>query len=264
MVNRLIYATTEMFLLQYNKMIVRLPRLAMSNERVSPEEITKQRTPSELWNWLIKKVKQICSTQEGIQDFRLQKGLIKQLVEEIGPLAIFGMHKYADNDQILLQPVIGNQPYDAVVTDLRTKPASQTYIEITQSHEGENDYWRRCELLKKGYVFSYAPVIKTGAKKTKMQVSIPPKATSVEERVRNELERIRDAAKRKEGKDYPTNTSLIIFFDDTPPFQEVIDNKKLDSFVNENILNLGLRFSALYLVGSARVISREYSLIKKI
>ena len=172
------------------------------------------------------------------------------------------MHKYADNNQILLQPVIGNQPYDAVVTDLRTKPASQTYIEITQSHEGENDYWRRCELLKKGYVFSYAAVIKASTKKTKMPVSIPPEATSVEERVQKELERILAAAKGKEGKDYPANTSLIIFFDDTPPFQEVIDNKKLDSFVNKTILNLDLRFSAFCLVGSGRDVFREFSINK--
>ena len=236
----------------------------MSNEGISKEELIKKRTPSELWNWLIEKVAQLGSTNEGMKDLRLQKGLVKQLMEEIGPLAIFGMHKYADNNQILLQPVIGNQAYDAVVTDLRTNPASQTYIEITQSHEGENDYWRRCELLKKGYVFSHAPVIKTDTKKTKMQVSIPPEATSVEERVKSELERILAAAKGKEGKDYPANTSLIILFDDTPPFQEVVDNKKLDNFVNKNILNLDLRFSALYLVGSGRVIFREFSLIKKI
>jgi hypothetical protein len=145
----------------------------MSDEHVSQEELTKERSPSELWDWLIQKVKQICSSYEGMKDFRLQKGLIKQLVEEVGPLAIFGMHKYRDNNQIRLKPVIGNQSYDAVVTDLENNPASHTYIEITQSHEGENDYWRRCALFKKGYVSSYAPVIKTYTKKTKVQVSIP-------------------------------------------------------------------------------------------
>jgi len=234
----------------------------MSNERVSHKELTKQRTPSELYGWLIQKVQQICSTDEGKKDFRLQKGLIKQLEEEIVPLAIFGKHKFGDTDQILLQPVIGNQNYDAVVVDLRTKPAYQTYIEITQAHEGENDYWRRCELLKKGNVPSYAPVIKKGTKKNRT-VSIPPEATSVEERVKNELDRILVAAQNKEHIDYPANTSLIIFFDDTPPFQEVIDNEKLDRFVNEKIVNLDLRFSALYLVGSIGITFREYP-IKKI
>ena len=116
----------------------------MSNEGISREELTKKRTPSELWNWLIQKVKKICSTDEGIKDFRLQKRHTKEFVEEIRPLAIFGMHKYADNNQVLLQPVIGNQNYDAVVTYLRSKPAYQSYLEITQSCEGKNDYWRRC------------------------------------------------------------------------------------------------------------------------
>jgi len=70
-------------------------------------------------------------------------------------------------------------------------------------------------------------------------------ANSVEGRVNNELERILEAAKRKKGKDYPANTSLIIFFDDTCPFQKVIDDEKLDSLVDKNILNLDLRFSML-------------------
>ena len=97
----------------------------MSNDHLCKEEIEKERTPTELWDWLIQKVEQICSTKEGLEDFRLQKGLLKQLVEEIAPLAIFSKHKFGDTDQVLFQPVIGNQNYDAVVTDLRTKPASQ-------------------------------------------------------------------------------------------------------------------------------------------
>jgi len=232
----------------------------MANKRISQEELTKKRTPSELWDWLIQKVKQICSTKEGMKDFRLQKKPLKQLVEEIAPLAIFGKHKFGHTDQVLLQPVIGNENYDAVVTDLRTKPASQTYIEITQAHEGVNDFWRRCELLDKGCVPSYSPVIRTGTKKTKMQVSIPLEATSVEEDVKNEMDRILTAAKKKERKVYSENTSLIIFFDDTLPFQEVQDNDYLDSFVNDKILKLDLRFSSLYLVGKAGIIFREYSL----
>ncbi len=129
----------------------------MPNEYVSKEDLEKERTPSELWDWLIQKVNQICATEEGRRAFRLQNDKekhIKKLVEEVRPLAIFGKHEFDDTDQVLLQPIIGNQNYDAVVTDLRTAPVSKGYIEITQSHEGEDDYWRRCELLKEGYVFS--------------------------------------------------------------------------------------------------------------
>ena len=81
----------------------------MTDKIISEKELTENRTPSELWNWLVDKVKQICSTEEGLKDFRLQKGLVKQLVGEIAPLAIFGRHKFGDTDQVLLQPIIGNQ-----------------------------------------------------------------------------------------------------------------------------------------------------------
>ncbi|MBI2917799.1 MAG: hypothetical protein HYY01_07360 [Chloroflexi bacterium] len=230
----------------------------MPNEHVSNQELQKARTPSELWDWLIQKVDQICSTPEGIQDFRLQKGLIKQLVEEVRPLAIFGEHKFGDTNQVHLQPVVGNQNYDAVVTDSRTEPHSTSYLEVTQAHEGENDYWRRCELLRKGFVFPYATVIKQGTNKNRT-VSVPPEATSVEERVKTELRRILIAAQKKEHRDYPANTSLVIFFDDTPPFQKVIDHERLDVFVRGEILNLDLRFAKLYLVGEAKGVFREYS-----
>ena len=235
----------------------------MPNEHVSKKELEKERTPSELWDWLIQKVNQICSTEEGRRTFRLQNDKekhVKKLVEEVTPLAIYGKQKYGDTDQVFLQPVIGPQNYDAKVIDKRTEPASVTYIEITQAHEGEDNYWRRCELLEKGIVFSNAPVIKTGKGKNR-SVSIPPEATSVEERVKNELNRILDAAKRKAGKDYPPNTSLIIFFDDTPPFEEalkVINHTTIDSFVKKEIMNLGLRFSQFYLVGEAKEVFREY------
>jgi hypothetical protein len=214
-----------------------------------------------LRSWVIEKTGEMGSTQQGRRVLRLQKGFAKQLMEEVLPLSIFGKHKYGDTDQVLLQPVIGNQPYDAAVKDLTTDPPTESFVEITQSHEGEDNYLRRCQLLDKGYDFPYAPVIKTRTKKGRA-FSIPPEANSVDERVENELKRILAAAKGKEGKEYPPNTSLVIFFDDARPFRECMDNVRLDSFVTSNISNLDLRFSTLYLVGWD--VFREYSLVKKI
>lgn len=232
----------------------------MSNEFIGENELTKERTPSELWDWVGQKTGQIYySCDGGRRALRLQKGLTKPLVEEVLPLAIFGKHKFGDTDQVLLQPVIGNQPsYDAVVTDMRTEPPTRSLVEITQSHEGRDNYLRRCELLDKGRVPPYAPVVKTGRGRA---FSIPAKASPVEQRVQNELDRIVAAAKRKEGKDHPANTSLVIFFDDAPPFQECMDHENLDAFVTGRILNLDLRFSTLHLVG--RDVFREYTLVKK-
>lgn len=144
------------------------------------------------------------------------------------------------------------------MTDLRSKPVSQSYIEITESHEGENDYLRRLLLSQQRFVF-HGPVIKTGTKKTGLHVSIPPEAFVPSEVAEEELKRILEAARRKEGKDYPSNTSLIIFFKDDLNFRKAIDDRHLGIFVKENILSLDLRFEVLYLVGQYRKFG-EFSL----
>lgn len=235
----------------------------MSDESISEEELTKERTPSELWSWFKQRNDQIYySSDEGRKALRLHEGLAKQFMEEIYPLAIWGKRKFGDTAQILIRPVIGFQNYDAIVTDLRTKPASQSYVEITQSHEGENEYLRSFVLHNKGLVSRYGMVSKKGTKKTGLKVSVEPGGAYVEEAAKDDLKRILAAAERKKGKDYPANTSLIIFFDDSLHFPRVVDDAHLDDFVNRDILKLDLRFSTLYLVGLDHVF-REYSLAKR-
>lgn len=234
----------------------------MSNESVSIEELTKKRTPSELLTWVRLKMEQIGSIDDGERALRLREGLAKQLIEEVLPLALFGWHKFGNTARILLQPIIGNQGYDAIVTDLRCKPSSLSYIEITQSHEGEADFLRRLDLHQRGFTFGYSPVNKKGTKKTGLQVSINPKVVSATDVARDELERIVSAAKRKEAKDYPANTSLVIVINDDLFFQKAINNAKLDAFVKKDVLSLDLRFSTLYLVGWQESIFQEFSLCK--
>jgi len=234
----------------------------MSSEGISVEELTQKRTPSELLSWVKWKMDQMGATDEGGRTLRLREGLAKQLMEEVYPLALFGWRRFGNTDQILMQPIIGNQSYDAIVTDLRSKPPCQSYVEITQSHEGESDYLRSLVLEQRGIVPMHSPVIKRGTKKTGRQVSIPLKAVSADEVAKKELEKIVDAAKRKAGKDYPINTSLIIVFDDGLFFQRAID-VNLDAFVNKYIRKLDLRFSTLNLVGWQKVL-REFNLDKRI
>ena len=234
----------------------------MLRKGIGIEQLTKKRTPSELLSWVKRKMEQIGSTDEGERALRLREGPAKQLMEEVYPLALFGWRKFGNTDQILMQPIIGNQSYDAVVTDLRSKPASESYIEITQSHEGENDYLRRLVLQRQGFAFDHSPVIKKGTKKTGLQVSIPPKAVSPDEVARDELKRIFDAARRKAAKYYPINTSLIIVFDDDLVFRRIVDDAYLDTFVKENILKLDLMFSILYIIGWQNVF-REFRLGKR-
>ncbi len=237
---------------------------SVSNEDISIEELTKERTPSELLSWWKRKNDEVYySTNKGRKALRLHEGLAKQFMEEVLPLALFGVHKFNNTEQILVQPVIGCQNYDAVVTDLRTTPASKSYVEITQSHEGKESALRRLALFQSGSVPGYGKIIKTGTKRTGIQVYAEAEAFPVEAPPSDDdLEKMLAAAKKKEGKSYPANTSLIIFFDSLH-LARVPDVAKLDDFVNKYILKLDLRFSMLYLVNLNNVF-REFSLVKRV
>ena len=118
------------------RQLVRM-QVNMSNKNLGIDELAKWRTPSELLAWVEAKLDQIGSTDAGERALRFGEGLAKQFVEEVYPLAIFGVHKFGNADRILLRSVIGNQAYDAEVTDTACDRRPLGYIEITQSHEGE-------------------------------------------------------------------------------------------------------------------------------
>ncbi len=231
----------------------------MPNESISVDELTKKRTPLQLLDWVKQEVERLELTEEGHRELLLHEGLAKQLMEEVYPLAKFGTHKYDKTDQILIQLIRGSQNYDAVITDLRIEPPIQSYVEITQAHEGENQHLRSLVLYKNVIVPMLSPVIKKGTKKKGMQITTPNLATDVEQNVIDEQWRIIEAAKRKAGKDYPFDTSLLIIFNDGLHFQNVVNDIELDAFTVEHVLNLDLRFSTLYLMGWYNVF-REFSL----
>jgi len=233
----------------------------MPNEVINIEELTRKRTPSELLSWVNWKREQIASTEEGERALILHEGLMKQFEEEVYPLALFGQRKYGDTNEILMQPIIGNQGYDAAITDLRSEPARESYVEITQAHEGENDYLFRLVLSRQGITFGHSRPVKAGTKKTGLRVSIPPQVVSPSEVATKELKKIVDAAKRKTAKDCPINTSLIIVFEDDLLFRKTVDDRYLEAFVKKNISKLDLRFSMLYLIGW-KITFREFSLGK--
>jgi hypothetical protein len=228
------------------------------NQILTTEDITKKRTPLELFNWWTKKSDELYySSSEGREAFRLHLGKAKIFMEEMHPLSLFGKRKYDDTDNVIFQSVIGNQSYDAILTDARSEPILQSYIEITQSHDGEEQYLRDFVLFNTGSVYPYGNVIKTGTKHSGIQVEVQPHIINVEKAAEKDLSNILRAAKKKAGKPYPANTSLIIFFDDRLHFPRVISDTQLDNFVKKNILCLNLNFSSLFLVGFDHVF-REF------
>jgi len=233
----------------------------MDEEIITEDEITTERTPAELIKWVESKLDAVASTDSGEKTIRLRQGLAKQLVEEVYPLAIFASKKYGETNLVHIKPIIGNQNYDAILTDNSYSPASVSYVEVTQAHEGETEYLRAIHLQEHGYVPGIGTVKKEGTKKTGLRVSAQPEAVSVDSVAGSELQKIVDAIGRKEGKSYPDNTCLVIKFDDGYMFRRAADGTTIDRFVHDKIVGRALHFNEICLVGKFKEVFRQYDLI---
>jgi hypothetical protein len=229
----------------------------MDEEIITEDEITTERTPQELIEWVETKI-----NKADEKSIRLRQGLAKQLVEEVYPLAIFAFKKYGKTKLVHIKPVIGNQNYDAILTDNSYSPASVSYVEVTQAHEGEAEYLRAVHLQEHGCVPGTGTVKKDGTKKTGLRVSVQAEAISVDSVAESELQKIIDAIGRKEGKSYPTNTCLIVKFDDGYMFRRAIDETTIDKLMQDKLRGRDLCFDEVCLVGKFKKISRQYKLIR--
>src|SRR5688572_14411837 len=89
---------------------------------LSREDCEKPRTPEDLIAWFQQVHAQFGADEATKNYARLGKGLSKQFFEEIMPLSHLAHHKYAGKRGIYLQPKLGNQSYDAEVSDRSLTP----------------------------------------------------------------------------------------------------------------------------------------------
>lgn len=99
---------------------------------ITPSELEQRRSPAVLREF-VDRLKATVNADElerhcGI----LKKGLYKQFLDEIIPLSRFSILAYPENYEV--QPVLGNQGYDALVFD--ESGAEVDRVEITTPHDG--------------------------------------------------------------------------------------------------------------------------------
>lgn len=103
------------------------------------EEITTPRTPIELSQFIEKTYELVMSDDETRHRARLKEGLYKKFLEELMLLSIYSNWKFPENN-VLCQLIIGDQGYDAIITNL---PAGLyeylEYIEITSPIDGRKE-----------------------------------------------------------------------------------------------------------------------------
>lgn len=226
----------------------------MKKDFVTKEELMVGRTPQELVEWVDRKFQEIPQQEGGRQAILMKEGLLKQFAEEVYPLSIFAKFKFDDRNDVTLQPVIGDQNYDVLITDCSFSPPNVSKLEITQAHEGEQDYLKRVMLLEKGGTPISQPIMKTG---TKNAGGIEVKASRgavypVEDYQNKQINLIIEALKRKIKKEYESNTSLLIFFLEQIKVNEIDVREAFYRFIEDELGSENIPFSAIYLVSSSK------------
>lgn len=209
----------------------------ISMKKLTLEDITEEllqtpRSPTESYNWIKNTIDDICSTPEGKTAIRLREGKVKELIEEVLPLGIFGIKHYGAESEVTITPVMGSQSHDATV---QGDEDNITHIEITQAHEGEGEYLRMRKLDETGQVSVAGKISKQGTKKTGLKITDENIARFQEDLKNEMLERIQQAILRKHKKDYPAKTALVVMFDEIFSMEEK-HKSALDYWIKQNLL----------------------------
>lgn len=183
----------------------------MANAPLVNKAIIQQpRTPSALRAF----VQKIHDEVRVIADERdkgiLKKGIYKVFLDEIVPLSRFAVARYTDEFRI--QPVLGNQAYDALVLDRGGAIISK--IEITVPHDGQAEACDSKLVVAEGH--------------GTVHVHRPGREI-------RELSRfVLDTACKKAGKDY-SDCTLVFFIKTLTPFESVLaaHNAQLDCIAEE-------------------------------
>lgn len=114
---------------------------------ITPSEIELPRSPSALRNFVIQFREDVESNDSERHRGILKKGLYKQFLDEIVPLSLFVIKEYPEDFKV--QPILGNQGYDALVFDGSGKEVDR--IEITTPQDGAEKAIDARKVVNQGY-----------------------------------------------------------------------------------------------------------------
>jgi len=190
----------------------------MSSLVLTPELLEEAHTAAEYLQWVRTLISRVKEAPDGLEQIRLRKGLAKELMNEALPIGLLASTYFGGSEQVSISLKIGNQSYDATVSDCRKNGSSVNHVEVTLASDGDNDYLRMLALHQTGEVSGLGSVKKSGTRRTGLTIRVEREMASHAEVLRQESDRLSHAIVRKLDKTYPRNTLLLIGMDDTMAF----------------------------------------------
>lgn len=220
----------------------------MADSILKNELLEEQHSAADYLEWVRSLVAQVKEEPDGLARIRLRIGPAKELMNEAFPIGLLASTFFGASDQVHLALKVGNQPYDATVSDLRPDGTSIQFIEVTLAGEGEDDYLRMRTLHECGHVSGLGRVAKSGTKKTGLNIRVESTMVSQTDVLDRERNSIASAIERKLTKSYPPHTLLLVAFDDTMAFDRPDNISNIQAAVSAFLPRLA-SFHSVALVG---------------
>lgn len=226
--------------------------LCMAKPILDATDMTQARTPAEFVAWVERKGSELSASAEAKAFARSGAVLAKKFYDEIFPLARFTAHEYADRNDVLIQPNLGNENFDAHVMLGNGRKRQDVFIEITCAKDGYDLSLRMEVLASEGGVFLTGPVTRSGRKGSPdRRVSVEPSAVDHLENLNNYFTVIEERLRAKADVRYGNNHILLIAVDDYHALSENPDWPRLATFAGALLRTLALDVPRVVFVGSA-------------
>lgn len=221
---------------------------------VAAEEMQTPRRASEMGDWLAKMSDRFGSLPaEKIEAVRLRQLGAKHYFGEAVPIARFAIEYFQSSPAVTIEHVLGNQQFDARVTDTRDPPGPVKFIEVTESVDGASEALRMEKLNREGSTPAYGRIESDGPRHRRGAIRAESIAHSHNALREAELARIREVVTAKAAKQYPEGTALVVLADDMLPLRDDEDIQALDEFANAHLLPISKQFVVLAVVGGRRL-----------
>jgi len=218
---------------------------------LTPSKLEEQHTASEYLSWVHSLIAQVKEEQEGLKKIRLRLGLGQKLMNEALPVGILASKLFDSSTEVDLALKVGNQNYDATVSDHRADGLPIAYIEVTVAGEGWSDYLRMRALHEQGQVSGLGKVDETWNKNSTLPIFVESEMVSQTELLNRERDSLSKAIERKIKKVYLPNTILALAFDDTMAFGRHDSISNIESVLDTYFSKLK-NFHSVAVMGTVR------------
>ena len=209
------------------------------------EDMQRRRTVAELDRWIAEQCEKFRVSSEAKSYFRAHRGLTKQLIEELIPLVRFAQAKYGRDSDAEVEPVIGNQSYDALIFD----ESGEYKVETTLAIDGYQEHHRNLILDRDRTVPAWGEIVVEGNRHQGYEYAVESGGGTDTQIYGGFIRRIRSAYESKIGRVYEGVRTLVIGFEDFLAFSDEYDVDTFREMLAEFETNYKGPFQSIWIVG---------------